>query len=107
MKNNLERRIEVLEGCSKKKEFSKSIMAMEMALLWVNTAGVLGLAFYCVYKCFDAAFPWLTAMVTLPWAAWGVSKTGYTMKSMKENTRGGIVYDSAISDMEVINNENQ
>ena len=35
-------------------------------------------------------------MVSLPWAAWGVSKTGYTMKSVKENTSGGIVYESAM-----------
>lgn len=78
----------------KKKEFSKKIMNMEMALLWINTLGVLGLAYLCVLKSFDAAFPWLTAMVTLPWAAWGVSKTGYTMKSVKENTQGGIVYEN-------------
>ena len=26
----------------------------------------------------------------------GVSKTGYTMKSVKENTSGGIVYESAM-----------
>ena len=81
-----------------KVEFSKQIMKMEMALLWVNTVGVLFLAYYCVYKCFDAAFPWLSAMVSLPWAAWGVSKTGYTMKSTKENTSGGIVYDIAMKD---------
>lgn len=77
-------------------EFSKEIMRMEMRLLWINTIGVLGLAFFCVYKNFDAAFPWLSAMVSLPWAAWGVSKTGYTMKSVKENTSGGIVYESAM-----------
>lgn len=69
---------------NKNKEFSKVIMKMEMRLLWINTLGVLGLAYYCVY------------MVSLPWAAWGVSKTGYTMKSVKENTSGGIVYDSAM-----------
>ncbi|WMI81856.1 hypothetical protein [Anaerotignum sp. MB30-C6] len=84
----------------KRKEFSKQIMAREMALLWIVTLGVLGLAFYSVKESFDASFPWLTAMVSLPWAAWSVSKTGYTMKSMKENTQGGIIYDSAMSEME-------
>ena len=81
-------------------EFSKRIMVMEMALLWVNTIGVIGLAYYSVFRGSDSAFPWLTAMVSLPWAAWGVSKTGYTMKSMRENTKGGIVYDSALSEQE-------
>ncbi len=78
-------------------EFSKRIMVMEMALLWVNTVGVIGLAYYSVFRGSDSAFPWLTAMVSLPWAAWGVSKTGYTMKSMRENTSGGVVYDSVVS----------
>lgn len=82
----------------KRQEFSKVIMRMEMRLLWINTLGVLGLAYYCVYKGFDAAFPWLSAMVSLPWAAWGVSKTGYTMKSTKENTAGGIVYETAVNE---------
>lgn len=86
-----------MEDRKKNQEFSKVIMRMEMRLLWMNTIGVIGLAYYCVYKEFDAAFPWLSAMVSLPWAAWGVSKTGYTMKSAKENTIGGIVYDSVIN----------
>lgn len=80
----------------KRQEFSKKIMIMEMALLWVHTLGVLGLAYLCVLKSFDAAFPWLTAMVTLPWTAWGVSKTGYSMKSTKENIKGGIIYENMI-----------
>lgn len=87
----------------KKVEFSKRIMVMEMALLWVNTLGVIGLAYYSVFRGADSAFPWLTAMVSLPWAAWGVSKTGYTMKSMRENTTGGIIYDSAIDGKENYN----
>jgi len=74
--------------------FSKKIMMYEMVLLWINNLGVIGLAYYCVHNGFDAAFPWLTAMVALPWTAWGVSKTGYTMKSTKENLKGGIVYDA-------------
>lgn len=76
--------------------FSKTIMRLEMILLWVHTLGVLGLAYISVWKMFDASLPWLTAMVSLPWAAWSVSKTGYTMKSMKENIKGGIVYDCTV-----------
>lgn len=80
----------------KRLAFSKKIMRLEMMLLWVHTLGVLGLAYLSVWKMFDAALPWLTAMVSLPWAAWSVSKTGYTMKSMKENMQGGIVYDGTL-----------
>ena len=78
------------------KEYSKKVLDHELALLWVNTVGMMVLAFYCVHVRFDAAFPWLTAMVGLPWAAWGVSKTGYTMKSTKQNTVGGITYETAM-----------
>ena len=46
----------------KELEFSKVIMKQEMQLLWINTLGVLGLAYYCVHNNFDAAFPWLSAM---------------------------------------------
>ena len=79
---------------AEQKEYSKKVLDNELALLWVNTIGMMLLAFYCVRTRFDAAFPWLTAMVGLPWAAWGVSKTGYTMKSTKENTAGGVKYET-------------
>ncbi len=82
----------------KEKEYSKKVLDNELALLWVNTIGMMALAFYCVRTQFDAAFPWLTAMVGLPWTAWGVSKTGYTMKSTRENTAGGIIYESVIQE---------
>ncbi len=78
------------------KEYSQKVLDNELALLWVNTIGMMLLAFYCVYKRFDAAFPWLTAMVGLPWAAWAASKSGYTMKSTKQNTAGGITYEMAM-----------
>lgn len=78
------------------KAYSKKVLDNELALLWVNTVGCLLLAFYCVHLRFEAAFPWLSAQVGLPWAAWAASKTGYTMKSTKENTAGGIVYEAAM-----------
>ena len=84
----------------KEKEYSKKVLDNELALLWVNTIGMMALAFFCVHVRFDAAFPWLTAMVGLPWAAWGVSKTGYTMKSTKENTAGGLKYEAILRSTE-------
>ena len=87
----------------KEKEYSKKVLDNELALLWVNTIGMMALAFFCVYVRFDAAFPWLTAMVGLPWAAWSVSKTGYTMKSTKENTAGGLKYEAAMLAAKTVN----
>lgn len=87
----------------KEKEYSKKVLDNELALLWVNTIGMMGLAFFCVFVRFDAAFPWLTAMVGLPWTAWGISKTGYTMKSTKENTAGGVKYETLMLAAKQIN----
>lgn len=81
---------------AEQKEYSKKVLDNELALLWVNTIGMMLLAFYCVRTQFDAAFPWLTAMVGLPWTAWSVSKTGYTMKSTKQNSKDGITYEMAL-----------
>lgn len=78
------------------KEYSQKVLDNELRLLWVNTIGMILLAFYCVHEHFEAAFPWLTAMVGLPWAAWAASKTGYTVKSTKQNSFGGITYDMAM-----------
>ncbi|MBQ9091747.1 MAG: hypothetical protein IJY52_05725 [Anaerotignum sp.] len=78
------------------KEYSQMILGEELKILKVNTYGCLLLAFFCAYLGFDSAFPWLTAQVGLPWTAWGFSKTGYTMKSTKQNTAGGITYETAM-----------
>ena len=50
------------------KEYSQIILGEELKILKVNTYGGLLLAFYCAYRGFDFAFPWLTAQVGLPWA---------------------------------------
>ena len=81
---------------AEQKEYSKFILSEELKILKVNTYGCLLLAFFCAYLGFESAFPWLTAQVGLPWTAWGVSKTGYTMKSTKQNTPGGITYEMAM-----------
>jgi hypothetical protein len=53
----------------------------------------LVLAFICVFNGFFGELPWLTAIVGFPWTAYGISQAYYYKKSMKENTKDGIVYD--------------
>lgn len=48
-------------------QFSKWVVADVRPLLWVVTIGGFALAFYCVYKGFTGALPWIGAMVGLPW----------------------------------------
>ena len=44
---------------------------------------------------YTGSLPWLSAMVSFPWAAYAVSAGFYYSKSKAENTVGGITYESA------------
>ena len=77
----------------KKREFSKLLLIQESILIWIVTITALVLAFFCVCKSFTASLPWISAMVGLPWAAYGVSQAFYYNKAKAENTEGGIVYE--------------
>ena len=56
-----------------KMEFSKKLLAQESALLWVVTLAFIVLAFVCISKQYFGELPWLVAMSSCPWAAYGVS----------------------------------
>ena len=68
-----------------KKEFSKRLVAQESALIWVMSLALIGLAYICVLTQAYAELPWLTAMVALPWTAYGVSQAYYYKKAEREN----------------------
>ena len=82
-----------------KREFSKSLLVQESALMWVVTLGFLILAFYCIKNGYTGSLPWLSAMAGLPWAAYGVSQVYYYKKSLAENTRNGIKYDTVLAEL--------
>lgn len=82
----------------KKTEFSKTLLIQESVLIWINTLAMLILAFYCVFKQYFSELPWLAAMVGFPWTAYGVSQHAYYKKSEKENTCGGIKYETAMKE---------
>ena len=69
----------------KQKEFSKKLLIQESALIWIMTLALITLSFICVLKEAYAELPWLTAMVALPWTAYGVSQAYYYKKAEKEN----------------------
>ena len=81
----------------KKKEFSKVLLIQESLLIWIHTIAMIILAYTCVFKGFFAELPWLTAMVALPWTAYGVSQHAYYKKSQVENSQGGIVFETAMA----------
>ena len=84
----------------KKREFSKNLLVQESALIWITPLGYLLLAFYCIFNGYMGSLPWLTASASLPWAAYGVSQVYYYKKSMAENTKDGIKYESVIKELD-------
>lgn len=82
---------------NKKKEFSKGLLVQESILIWIITFAFIILAFYCVANEYFGELPWLAAMCGFPWTAYGVSQACYYKKAEKENTKGGIKYDSIFS----------
>ena len=81
---------------TKKLEFSKTLLIQESILIWVHTVALIILAYICVLRCQYAELPWLTAMVALPWGAYGVSQHAYYKKAEKENSKNGIIYETAM-----------
>ena len=80
------------------KQFSKLLLLMESALVLFTTVGGFFLANKAINAGFAGALPWITAMVTACWGAYGASAGCYYNKSKAENTKGGIVYDSAMKE---------
>lgn len=76
--------------------FSKWLLIQESVLIWIITVALIILAFYCVINQYFGELPWITAMTGFPWTAYGVSQAFYYRKSEKENTKNGIVYETAL-----------
>lgn len=81
---------------AKRQEFSKILLIQESILIWMVTLGAFYLAFYCIQNQYFGELPWIVALVGFPWTAYGVSQACYYGKSMKENTVGGIKYETAL-----------
>ena len=85
---------------AKKKEFSKVLLIQESALIWIMTISFIGLAALCIIKDYVGSLPWLTAMVSLPWTAYGVSQCFYYNKAKAENTKDGIKYETVLAEQQ-------
>ena len=78
-------------------EFSKRLLIQESLLLWVVTLAFIILAFVCISNQYFGELPWLTAMAMAPWGAYAVGQGFYYRKAEKENTQGGIKYDTVMA----------
>ena len=82
-----------------KMEFSKRLLLQESMLIWIITIAFIILAFVCVANQFFGELPWLAAMCGFPWTAYGASQAFYFRKAEKENTSGGIKYESVMHEI--------
>ena len=76
---------------------SKKIAYLLLTMTFVTNMGVLFLCGLSVWKGFTGALPYLTTMIGLLEFSLGYVLGHYYKKSAKENTQGGIVYDTAVN----------
>ena len=86
-----------------RQEFSKWLLIQETALIWITTLVFLILAAISIKNGYIGELPWLTAMAAFPWTAYGVSQAFYYKKSMAENTKDGIKYDTTMMELNIDN----
>ena len=86
-----------------RQEFSKWLLIQETALIWITTLVFLILAAISIKNGYIGELPWLTAMAAFPWTAYGVSQAFYYKKSMAENTKNGIKYDTTMMELNIDN----
>lgn len=87
-----------MKNKDKKTEFSKKLLLQESMLIWIVTISFIVLAFVCVKNQYFGELPWLAAMCGFPWTAYGVSQAFYFKKAERENSRGGIKYETVMAD---------
>ena len=66
------------------------------AILWCMCVAYTALAAYSIYKNFTGSLPWLTGGLGLAFAAWATIQSFLIKKSERQNTVGGITYDTAM-----------
>lgn len=86
-------------------EFSKRLLLQESLLLWVVTLAFIVLAFVCISNQYFGELPWLTAMAMAPWGAYAVGQGFYYRKAEKENTQGGIKYETVMAQIKTNDND--
>ena len=85
-----------MKNNKKKQEFSKSLLVWETILIWVITLAVIALVYFCIINQYIGELAWLATMYAFPWAAYAVSQACYYKKAEKENTKGGIKFETAL-----------
>lgn len=80
----------------KKTPTSKIIALGILFVDGVSTLAVLALCALAIWRAYEGALPYLTTLIGALQAATGYVLGHYFKKSTTENTKGGIVYDTAL-----------
>ena len=83
-------------AAAKAKEFTQFMILSDNAILWYMCVAYTALAAYSIYKNFTGSLPWLTGGLGLAFAAWATIQSFLIKKSERQNTAGGITYDTAM-----------
>ena len=80
------------------KEFTQYMIVSDNAILWFISISYVVLAGYSIYRNYTGALPWLTSGQALAFGGWATVQCFLIKKSEKQNTKGGITYDTAMRD---------
>ena len=83
-------------AAAKAKEFTQFMIISDNTILWYMCVAYTGLAAYSIYKNYVGSLPLLTGGLGLAFAAWATIQSFLIKKSEKQNTVGGITYDTAM-----------
>lgn len=86
-------------AAAKAKEFTQFMILSDNAILWYVCVAYTALAAYSIYKNFTGSLPWLTGGLGLAFAAWATIQSFLIKKSERQNTAGGITYDTAMANV--------
>ena len=87
-----------LEKPTRKRWTTSKVIALGVLVMdAVATLSVLALCGLAIVRRFEGALPYLTTLIGALQAVTGVVLGAYFHKSKAENTKGGIVYDDAMS----------
>ena len=82
------------------KEFTQYMIVSDNAILWFISISYVVLAGYSIYRNYTGALPWLTSGQALAFGGWATVQCFLIKKSEKQNTKGGITYDTAMREQD-------
>lgn len=89
-------------AAAKAKEFTQFMILSDNAILWYMCVAYTVLAAYSIYKNFQGSLPWLTGGLGLAFTAWATIQSFLIKKSERQNSAGGITYETAMMNLNKI-----